>query len=303
MERITVAILGQGPIADLLAKRLQKRSDITLNGVVNSDTELNNDVQTVVFLPDLNVLKDGQELAQVTALLRRGFNVISTTPIEALNREEILAACREGKTSFHGTGGFQTNLITRFNRAFATITRNISDIELVEELDVKELPVHSCCAPDQENPEPSLAVKNIEQYYNAGLNLLSDAVFKQVPEGISPKIAPSRPTVNPDIKKPVDDAPQIRVQRLLGDNVSYESVWTRRENSKTPLRYRLHTTSSDAIGHATITFHAESDVQPTAQLATNGILDALRPVTESKPGILRFDLDIYQVKNDERFKH
>ncbi|MBC7171896.1 MAG: hypothetical protein H5U40_05705 [Polyangiaceae bacterium] len=98
-----------------------------------------------------------------------------------------------------------------------------------------------------------------------------------------------------------EEAPeQVVVRRTHGTRVAYDSVWTRRQGSPAPLRYRLNTTTADAVGHATITFHADPEVRPADHLTGVGLLDAIRHVHESAPGVLHHDLDIHHVKPDDR---
>ncbi|MDQ8038682.1 MAG: hypothetical protein REI12_14770 [Pedobacter sp.] len=309
MARIPVAVLGAGPLADLLAKRVQARSDLQLAGVVATSATPPAGTHTVIYLPVSTEMAAGTSATHINELLRAGFNVVSTLPAEALNHADVLAACREGKSTFHGSGGFQSSLATRFNRAFSTITRHIREVELVEELDVESNAAHPWCSCadsgiDEKNAE-ALQTRTAEvgSYYTAGLNLLSEAVFGKVESkaAIHAAAAHVLPNVLQRPRNGVEAPAQIVVQRTLGDKVTYDSVWTKRDGSSTPLRYRFSTTSADAVGHVVITFHAQGDVRPADHLACTGLLDAIISVQESAPGILRHDLDIWQVKTDDRF--
>lgn len=317
-HRITVAVLGTGPVADLLAQRIQKRADLSLVAVLPSSEAPPAATDCVIYLPTSAELVAGTAAERVTGLLRAGFDVVSTAPPAALHgadaqKADLLGACRAGSSTFHGTGGFQSSLITRFNRAFASITRNIRDIELIEELDVEDMPAHPWTSPadsgleDKKPQAINARVAAVEGYYDAGLHTLSEAVFgnDRADERIEFSAARARHDDNPKRgRSGAQDAPeQLIVRRTLGSHVAYDSIWTRRQSSSTPLCYRLNTTSTDAIGHVTITFHAEGDVRPADHLACSGLLDAIRPVYESAPGVLRHDLEINHVKTDDRLAH
>ncbi|NPU91005.1 MAG: hypothetical protein HPY82_03760 [Gammaproteobacteria bacterium] len=322
-QRITVAVLGTGPVADLLAQRIQKRADLSLAAVLPSSEAPPSATDCVIYLPTSAELAAGTAAERVTGLLRAGFDVVSTAPPAALRdadaqKADLLGACRAGSSTFHGTGGFQSSLITRFNRAFASITRNIRDIELIEELDVEDMPAHPWTSPadlgfedngldNTESQAINARVAAVEGYYDAGLHTLSEAVFgnDRADESIEFSAARARHDDNPKRgRSGAQDAPdQLIVRRTLGSHVAYDSIWTRRQGSSTPLRYRLNTTSTDAIGHVTITFNAEGEVRPADHLACSGLLDAIRPAYESAPGVLRHELEINHVKTDDRLAH
>lgn len=305
-QRLSVAILGSGPIADLLAQRIGQRTDLKLVAATAAKDTPTQDTDCVIYLPTSAELDSSTAATRITALLRAGFDVISTAPPAALGSADLLAACRTGASTFHGTGGFQSRLITRFNRAFSSITRNIRDVELIEELDVEEVPAHpwmACadCGLDEHDPAALNArARAVESFYAAGMHALSEAVFHDAQPNAAISVAairPHREDMPPRGRAAAHDAPeQIVVRRSLGDHVAYDSVWTKREGSSTPLRYRLNTTSDDAIGHVTITFHAESTARPADHLTCTGLLDAIRPVHASAPGILHHDLEINHVK-------
>lgn len=313
--RIAVAILGTGPAADLLAQRIQKRTDLSLAAVLPTSEAPPAATDCVIYLPTSAELAAGTAAERVTGLLRTGFDVVSTAPPAALHnadaqKADLLAACRAGSSTFHGTGGFQSSLITRFNRAFASITRNIRDVELIEELDVEDVPAHPWTAPadagleDKKPQAINARVAAVEGYYDAGLHTLSEAVFGDDRAEDVIEFSAARPRHDDSPKRgrsETQEAPeQLIVRRTLGSHVAYDSIWTRRQGSSTPLRYRLNTTSADAIGHVTITFHTEGEVRPADHLACAGLLDTIRPAYESAPGVLRHDLEINHVKSDDR---
>lgn len=294
-QAISVTVLGSGRVADLLAQRIKSRLDFNLIAVLACNEQPKARSNCVVYLPSTQELGEAKGAERIIELLKAGFNVVSTLPPEALSNVDLIGACREGKSTFHGTGGFQTSLATRFNRAFASITRNIRDIELIEELDIEDV---------QAAGEQAQAV---EGFYDAGLRILSDAVFgtARPEENISFSGALTRheDQTQRARKGAAESNEQLVVQRSLGQHVIYDSLWTQRTGSSTPLQYRLNTTSSDAIGHVTIAFHQEGNVSPVDHLTCAGLLNAIRAVSESAPGILRHDLEINYVKTDDRLAH
>lgn len=307
-QQISLAILGSGPVAELLAQRIGQRADLTLASPPAS-AEPAADIDCVIYLPTSAELASGAAATRITALLRAGFDVVSTVPPAALNRVDLLAACRAGASTFHGSGGFQSSLITRLNRAFSTITRNMRDIELIEELDMEDVPAHpwqTChdCGLDEHDPQAlQTRVNTVEGYYAAGLHTLADAVFHDEQADAPITVAASRPHREQAPQRGRASAQehpeQVVVRRNLGEHVAYDSIWTQRQGSNTPLRYRLNTTSDDAVGHVTITFHAEGNVRPADHLTCTGLLDAIRPVHDGAAGILHHDLEINHVKLNE----
>lgn len=288
MKRIKVAVLGAGTVAELVAKRIRARKDLSLTASAASGDEPPAGTQVVVFVP-AGQTPAGEAAARIDTLLRAGFDVVSTLPPEALAGTDLLSACRAGKTSFHGTGGTQSRLVSRFNRAFSAITRNIREVELIEERDVVALPAGDACA---------------DGCYAAGLHLLGVAVLgdRQRKAEFTSASANARSddaAHRPRAAKALPGAEQRIVRRTLGKQLAYDSIWTQREGTEIPLRYRLNTVSADAIGHVTIDFHAGGGVHPADHLAVGGLLDAIRPVAGSKPGILHHDLDINQVQPND----
>lgn len=291
-KRLGIVLFGSGAVIDLLAAKIRARPDLRLvsDPVAESGVEVPAGTDCIVHVPSGDELVDGSAAARIVAWLRAGNNVVSTVPMEALAGTDVLAACREGRSCFHGTGGYQTRLVSRFNRAFASIARNIRDVELVEERDVAELPTDDARAS--------------EGFYAAGLHTLADAVFcDAMPEVTVSSNASHRDgcdVLSSRIGVSSEPFEQLVVRRSLGDHLAYDTHFRRREPGDAPrpvssLRYRLNTQSSDAIGHVTIEIHAGDGVDPADQLACGGLLDAIRPVWESRPGILRHELGINQV--------
>lgn len=297
-SRIVVALFGSGIVADRLAVRLRARKDLRLvateaAGPGAAGTEVPAGTDCIVYLPADGELADGSAAARITGWLRAGCDVVSTAPPEALSGADLIGACRAGGATFHGTGGYPVRLVSRFNRAFAAITRNIRDVELVEERDVAALPADDAQA--------------VAGCYAAGLHTLADAVFLD-PLAATPVVStatrvPANAVARSRVGKAPDAVEQLVVRRTLGEHLSYDSVWSCRAGSEVPLRYRLNAQSSDAIGHVTIEFHAGGGIDPADHLACGALLEAIRPVHESAPGILRHDLGINQVRLNDCLAH
>ncbi|HVL00971.1 MAG TPA: hypothetical protein VM553_14210 [Dongiaceae bacterium] len=312
-QKIVIAVLGSGRVVELLTQRIGKRADLTLASVSAADAEPPTETDCVLYLPAINELAAGNAATRIVGLLRAGFDVVSTVPAVALAGVDLLGACREGSSTFHGTGGFQSSLITRFNRAFASITRNVRSVELIEELDVDELPAHPWASSADLGVESkdiktiTARAADIEGYYDAGLRTLSEAVFGNEQPDASVEFSASRGRSDDGKKRArkgnKEEVEHVLVSRSLGTSVAYDSVWTKRQGSSVPLRYRLGTTSADAVGHVTICFHDEGEGHPADHLTCVGLLDAVRPVYEGAPGILRNDLEINHVKTDDRLAH
>lgn len=291
---INVSISGSGPLATLLEKHINARPDLNL---VNEDAS-----QCVLHLPTVADVESGEAAKRITELLGRGQNVVSTAPVQSINHTDLLGACRNGGASFHGTGGYQCSLISRFNRAFAAITRGISRVELAEDIAIESIPGFEFNA-DQEL-EPQAA--SLQPYYENGLHTLHDAVFNANSPSMNNSTGDEILSIT-TLKESEDHAPRlagapnshhIKVQRTMG-NVAYDSVW-RLDANKPALQYTLSTQSSDATGHVMLTFEQEGETHPVLHLTCKSLLDAVRAVTESKPGILHHNLDINYVKPDDR---
>jgi hypothetical protein len=320
LSRITVSVVGEGPLVDLVARHIGQRDDLEFVNVFTThealaqgsttETTYARDLGCVVYLPSHEALVTGTAAEHIAGLLRAGMNVVSTVPAAMLSGVDLMAACREGGVTYHGTGGFQSRLVSRFNRAFASITRNIREIQLVEELDIGNVPLHpwvSAADAGLDNADAEgirRAAEAIEGYYDAGLHTLADAVFGNGHDdariNVEAEKNSPRDALDRRHKSAQETGAQIVVRRSLGETVAYDSVWTKRDASNTPVKYRLNTTSTDAIGHLTLTFHVEGPDHPADVLACRGVIEAIRPVVESAPGVLHHDLDIHHVKMDDR---
>lgn len=286
-KRIAVTVCGTGLVAERVAAQIRARKDLKLAGLVAADAAVPAGSDCIVHVPSPGELVDDSAAARIGAWLRAGIDVVSTAPPEALSEADLRGACRAGGTTYHGTGGHPSRLVSRFNRAFSSITRNIREVELVEEREVAALP----SADD---------TRAVADYYVAGLHTLADAVFGNALPGVPVKArvrhvaAGSEPPSR--VGKAAAPGEQLIARRSLGEHLAYDTVWRQRESGGVPLRYRLNTQSSDAIGHVTIEFHAGDGVDPADHLACGALLDAIRPVFDSAPGILRYDLDINHVQ-------
>lgn len=294
---IALSILGEGPVAELLVKRVQQNAGLQLIEQIASSATPSKESTCAVHLPSAEELSSGNAAKQITQLLKAGFNVVSTVPVSALDKNSVMAACAEGGTTFHGSGGFQSSLAYRFNRAFSAITRNIRSVELVEELDVTEGGVYPLPSPFSLD----MKTEQVEPFYDAGMHTLSEAVLGQSQgdigfESMSISGGESQPV--PRNKTPEED--RVIVRRTLGTQLAYDSVWTQPVADRAPLRYQLCTTSSDAAGNVSIHFHGDGYVHPANHLTCNSLLDAISAASNSKPGILHNDLEINYVKPDDR---
>lgn len=298
---ITVAILGSGRVAELLVDRIGARNDVRFGGSFAVADATPTGTECVIVLPTRAQLADGSAARDVRQLLRAGVDVITTAPPEAFGEAALLDACRAGGSTFHGTGGLQTRLISRFNRAFASISRNIEDVVFVEERGLLE--DDGVDLADPRSVESF--TRDWASHYDAGLRTLADAVFGTTPS--------AEPVTSSSVRLVRDDGPRrlgpsaeesnpsLVVRRSLGTRVSYDSRFTRRSGDDGTLRYELHTKTADAIGHVEITFHAEGGSLPAEHLACAGLLDAIEPTRSSAPGVLRHELAIDFVRPDPRF--
>ena len=275
MSKINIAILGSGPLAELCAKKIKARSDLNVLSV-DATSATPTEADCLIYLPSTEELTAGDASARILSLLQQGFNVVTPVPPEAMAQPDLLAACKQGNATFHGSGGFQNSLPSRFNRAFSTITRDIRKVELTEELPVEAL-------------DDTTAAKT-DPYYQGALHTLAEAVFGDA-------LATENGT------SVVDDNSnqnELSVFRSLGDQVVYASKWTRPKDNSIPLRYRLRTVSDEATGITTITFNNDSDAAITDHLTCKSLLNAVTAATRSAPGILHHDLEINYVMPDNR---
>ncbi len=295
-----ITLLGSGPVADLLAQRITAQKTLHLLAHLATHETPPGQTQCVLYLPTLAEIASGIAASNIIVLLEAGYRVISTLPAASLDHTALLAACRAGGTVYHGSGGFQSELVVRFNRAFASITRNIQNVQLIEELDLAALPAYPWDSADDLQSRP----QNTDAFYQGTLHTLADAIFGD------PKLDTPITTNTlhrqheADGKSQRFTAPssvhQVEVKRELDAAVAYDSVWRQRQPATPPLQYRLNTCSSDATGTVTLQFHQNSTVHPADHLTCNGLLNAIPAVLASAPGILHHDLEINHVKSDDR---
>ncbi|MEU4650522.1 hypothetical protein [Nocardia fluminea] len=245
---LPVAVLGAGPLADRIAGHL----DIAVAPPFSA--------AVVVHLT--------ADVDAVVAHLGAGRDVVTALPLEALPLDEVRGACRNGSSTLHATGGFQSAVAARLTRSLAAATREITRIELIEELELPDNGVYPW------NTVPEVMVPG---YYFSGLRVLEDAAFTG-----------SR-----------SDTPE-RVGEVytLGDRITYRSIRTRGTGAVV-LRYRLVTTTAAGTATATVDFHPTDGVHPADHLTLVELVKALGPVHASEPGIVLRDLGItYSVPDD-----
>lgn len=276
MSKINVAILGSGPLAKLCMEKIQARADLTFLTLIAGGENPPSDADCLVYLPSALELTAGDAATRILSLLQQGFNVVTPVPAEAMAHPDLLNACKQGNATFHGSGGFQNSLPSRFNRAFSTITRDIRKVELTEERSV-------------ESQDDNLAASS-EPYYKGALHTLAEAVFGDALEKET-----TSSVVDESAKQD-----ELTVFRSLGDQVVYVSKWTHQTDSAPPLRYRLRTVSEEATGITTITFNNNSDTTIADHLTCKSLLNAITAACNSAPGILHHDLEINYVMPDNR---
>mgnify|MGYP000088340607 CR=1 FL=1 len=286
-KRLSIAVLGSGTLADTLAQQIKADPALALSCTVTDPRQLTASAVCVAYLPTAEVSLT-QASEQIQALLTEGRNVVTSLPASALGKAAILSACKQGKSTFHGSGGFQNALPVRFNRAFAAITRDISDIALVEERSVSREVAHN----DISNST-----------YQDSLHTLSEAVFGNRKDDVAldTQHIALEPNANPPRIGGISGAePHTVIRRSLGKHASYDSLWSDPGDGRTALRYHLHTRSADAVGHATITLDGDGQQDPSCYLESRLLHAALAANVHSAPGILHHELDINAVKADDR---
>ncbi|MEU2105175.1 MULTISPECIES: hypothetical protein [unclassified Nocardia] len=299
---LPVAVLGTGPLAQRIAERIEQRPDLAVTGRVGATQAPPEGTKSVVFVPAFAEITTDIWKDVVPQLLGDGYDVISTAPRDGrVSHADILAACRAGRSTFHATGGFQATIPARLVRSLAEVTRGIRRLELVEELDLPETGVYpwetlrdtgiGTTATDA----PAIAAAAVDGYYAAGLRVLHDAVF---PGSAEPATSPST-----SVDVITDDSGTVEkviVERDLGSQLSYRSIWTAAVADVAPLRYRLVTTTDTAKGTAGLRFRFTDGLHPADHLSCVQALDAIRPIYEHGPGIARRDLSITRLMPDDR---
>ncbi|WP_067862836.1 hypothetical protein [Nocardia shimofusensis] len=302
-HRIRVTVHGEGPLADRIAERVEARADLTLVARTTGTEQPPTGTECVVYLPGAEEMAADAPKTAVPHLLRAGYDVVTTLPLdERLPEADILTACRAGSSTFHASAGFQSAVAIRMARTLAEVTRDIRRVELLEEVRFPDAGVYpwgslagtGLGATDSE--AAVAAVRAVAGFYEAGLHVLDEAVFAGA--GAAENAATA-------VDVEIGDAGQVErvsVHRDLGPQVGYHSIWTRAEPEGVPLRYRLATTTDSASGAATVEFRFTDGLHPGDHLTGVGVLDALRSVCESEPGIAGRDLAINYLKSDDRLK-
>ncbi|WP_040794883.1 hypothetical protein [Nocardia higoensis] len=302
-HRIRVTVHGDGAVADRIAERVDARADLTLVARTTGTEQPPTGTDCVVYAPGAEETAADAPKTAVPQLLRAGYDVVTTLPLdERLPETDILDACRAGSSTFHASAGFQSAVAIRMARTLAEVTRDIRRVELIEEVrfpDAGVYPWGSLAGTGlgaADSDAAVAAVQAVHRFYEAGLHTLDEAVFG----GSS---AAETPATAVDVE--IGDAglvERVGVHRDLGTQVGYHSIWTKAEPEGVPLRYRLVTTTDAASGTATVEFRFAGGLHPGDHLTGVGVLDALRAVFESEPGITRRDLAINYLKSDDRLK-
>ncbi|WP_063057069.1 hypothetical protein [Nocardia salmonicida] len=246
---LPVAVLGAGPLAD----RIAAHPDISVAPPSSA--------AVVIHLT--------ADVDAVVAQLGAGRDVVTALPLEALPLDEVRDACRTGSSTLHATGGFQSAVAARLTRSLAAATREITSIELIEELELPDEGVY---------PWNTVPDEIVPGYYFSGLRVLEDAAFTGARS---------------------DTPEQNGAVYTLGDRITYRSIRTRGTGA-VPLRYRLVTTTAAGTATATVDFHHTDGVHPADHLTSVDLVKALGPVHASDLGIVLRDLGITYLVADDR---
>ncbi|MFC8047149.1 hypothetical protein [Nocardia sp. NPDC057353] len=258
---IPVAVLGTGPLAD----RIAAHPDV----VVTEHSPV--------------VLHLSPDPAELAALLSAGRNVVTALPLDALPLDELTAACAAGSVTLHATGGHQSAVAARLTRSLAAATREITRIELIEEIVLPEL------GADAESARA--AAEAVAGNYVDGLRTLEDGAFG----------TRGTDTATVAVEVRTDDTGAVRqvvADHDLGTRARYRSV--RSVEGAVPLRYRVVSTSAAGTGTATVEFHPTDGLHPAEQLTLVELLSAARAIHASPPGIVLRDLAITHLAADDR---
>ncbi|MGK8523035.1 hypothetical protein ACRS6B_16395 [Nocardia asteroides] len=299
---LAVAVLGAGPLADRIAERITARADLAVTARLSSSSTPPPGTDCVVYLPSFTEITADAPKTVLPRLLRDGYDVVSTAPLDGqLPRAELLDACRAGDSTFHATAAFQATIAARLVRSLAEVTRGVRRLELVEKLDLPGTGVY----PWDTRRDVGLGTTGtdsaragaaaVDGYYAAGLGVLHDAVFGS---GAAAAATPSR-----SVDVITDDSGTIEkviVERHLGPELSYRSIWTASSANRAPLRYQLITTTGTAKGTTDIQFRFTGGLHPADHLTCVNVMDALHPIHEHGPGIAERDLSITRLLPDDR---
>ncbi|MGI5218551.1 hypothetical protein [Nocardia sp. CA-290969] len=284
---LAVAVLGDGPHADRIADRIGARADLTVNARLCPDSPVPPaGTHCVVYLPSFAEIAADAPRTVVPDLLRQGYDVVSTAPVnEYAPDPAIAAACRAGESAFHATGAFQATIPARLIRSLAEVTRGIRGVELVEELDFPGAGVYPWETPAElglGTADAGLAARSaalVDGYYAAGLRVLDETVFGGA------AAATATPDSSVEVVTDRDGSVgKVVVDRDLGPALSYRSVWSAATANRAPLRYRLTTTTDSAKGTANVRFKCTEGLHPADHLTCSNIVEAIRAVHERRAG-------------------
>ena len=293
---VAVTVLGAGLLARPIADRIGARVDLELTARVTEVRVPPAGTGCIVYVPSFAEIAADAPAAILPRLLREGYDVISTAPQNSHGPESALAdACHAGNSAFHATGAFQTTVPARLIRSITDVTRDIRRVELVEELDFTGTGVYPWGAPGEvgigavDTAVATRAVTLVDGYYTAGLHVLDEAVFG------STTGATETPAGTVDLV--TDDTgvvEKVIVHRDLGPALSYRSIWSAATADRSPLRYRLTTTTDTAKGTANVRFKCMAGVHPADHLTCANAVEAIRPVHERTSGAVLRDLATHQ---------
>ncbi|NKY54888.1 hypothetical protein [Nocardia flavorosea] len=299
---VAVAVLGAGLLAEPIADRIGARPDLQLTGLITDPQVPPAGTGCLVYVPSFAEIAAEAPATILPRLLREGYDVISTAPQNSHGPDTALAdACHDGNSVFHATGAFQTTVPARLLRAVTEVTRDIRRVELVEELDFTGAGVYPWGPPGEvgigtvDTAVATRAAALIDGYYTAGLRILNEAVFgsttgsTETPAGTVDIVTDAAGTVE-----------QVIVNRTLGAELSYRSIWSAATAERAPLRYRLTTTTDTGKGTANVRFKCMAGVHPADHLTCVNAVEAIRPVHELAPGAVLRDVSTIPPASERR---
>ncbi|WP_280398341.1 hypothetical protein [Nocardia carnea] len=282
---LAVAVLGDSPLADRIADRIDARAGLTVHARIHPGSPVPPPgTDCVAYIPSFAEIAADAPRTVVPGLLREGYDVISTAPVDGYAPDAaIAAACRAGGSAFHATGAFQAAIPGRLIRSLAEVTRGIRRVELVEELDLTASGVYPWETPAElglgtaDTGLPARSAALVDGYYAAGLRVLDETVFGGT----------ATTTATPDrsvevITDLTGSVQKVVVDRDLGPGLSYRSVWSAATANRAPLRYKLTTTTDSAKGTANVRFKCTEGLHPADHLTCVTVVEAIRPVHERR---------------------
>lgn len=299
---LAVAVLGAGLLAERIAERIGARADLEVTACTPASQAPPAGTECVVYVPAFAEITGAAPDIVLPQLLRDGFDVVSTAPLDDhVPPPELVDACHAGESTFHATGAFQSTIPARMLRSLAEVTRDIRRVELVEELDFGDAGVYPWDSVRDigigttETATATAAAAAVDGYYAAGLRVLDDAVFA----GAAGATATHSSSV--EVVTDLDGAVEkVIVGRDLGPTLSYRSIWSAPGADRAPLRYQLVTTTGTARGTANVRFRFTEGLHPADHLTCVNVVEALRPIHAHGPGIAHRDLSITRLVPDDR---